>query len=65
MGEALMKMYESLDDESKREAYNFVAYLVYKQNREKTASQEHIDKFFGVISDEDAAIMMAAIDECQ
>ena len=65
MGEALMKMYETLDETAQKEAYDYVAYLVYKQQRQKTASQEHIDKFFGILSDEDAAIMMSAIDECR
>ncbi len=65
MGDALMKMYETLDEEAQREAYNFVAYLVYKQDKQKTASQEHIDKFFGIINDADAKQMLDAVQECR
>ena len=67
MSEALLQMYETLDEVAQKEVYDYVAYLVYKQDkaRSKTASQEHIDKFFGVLSDEDAAVMMSAVDECR
>ena len=65
MGEALLQMYETLDEESQKEAYNFVAYLVYRQGKKKTASQEHIDKFFGIIDDETAKTMLEASQECR
>lgn len=35
-GGALLKIYETLDEESKREAYNFVAYIMYKRNKKKS-----------------------------
>ena len=31
MGEALMKMYEMLNETARLEAYNYLAYLVYRQ----------------------------------
>ena len=65
MGEALLQMYETLDEEAQREAYNFVSYLVYKQSKQKTASQEHIDKFFGIMDDKTAEQMLEASQECR
>ena len=65
MGEALMQMYDSLDEASQREVYDFMAYLMYKQNRAKTASQKHIDKFFGIMDDETSEQMLAAVQECR
>lgn len=40
-------------------------FIITKRQTEKTASQFHIDKFFGSIDDEEAASMMSAVEECR
>ena len=65
MGEALMQMYDTMTETEQKELYDFALFIVSKRKKEKTASQSHIDKFFGILSDEDAKIMLEAVDECR
>ena len=60
MGEALLQMYETMSETEQKELYNFALFIVSKR-KEKNPLEE----FCGVISDEDAAIMMSASDECR
>ncbi len=64
MSEALMQMYESLNEEEQQEVYDFVLHLVEKKD-ERTESQKHLDEFFGIIDDETAEVMLQAVAECR
>ena len=61
MGEALLQMYETMTEDEQKELYNFALFIVSKRKQEKNPLEE----FCGVINDEDAAVMMSAIDECR
>ncbi len=61
MGEALMKMYETMTETEQNELYDFALFIVSKRKKETNPLEE----FCGVLSDEDAAVMMSAIDECR
>ena len=61
MGEALLQMYESMTEDEQKELYNFALFIVSKRKQEKNPLEE----FCGVINDEDATVMMSAIDECR
>ena len=64
MSEALLQMYESLNEEEQQEVYDFVLHLVEKKD-ERTKSQKHLDEFFGIIDDETAEVMLQAVAECR
>ena len=61
MAEALMQMYETMTNTEKKELYDFALFIVSRREQEKNPLEE----FCGVINDEDAAVMMSAIDECR
>lgn len=61
MGEALLQMYESMTEDEQKELYNFALFIVSKRKQEKNPLEE----FCGFINDEDATVMMSAIDECR
>lgn len=61
MAEALMQMYETMTDTEQKELYDFALFIVSRREQEKNPLEE----FCGVINDEDAAVMMSAIDECR
>ena len=63
MGEALMQMYSTMTETEQKELYDFALFIVSK--REKTASQSHIDKFFGTVDDETSEQMLQAVAECR
>ena len=61
MAEALMQMYETMTNTEQKELYEFALFIVSRREQEKNPLEE----FCGVINDEDAAVMMSAIDECR
>lgn len=61
MAEALMQMYETMTNTEQKELYDFALFIVSRREQEKNPLEE----FCGVINDEDAAVMMSAIDECR
>jgi hypothetical protein len=61
MAEALMQMYETMTSTEQKELYDFALFIVSRREQEKNPLEE----FCGVINDEDAAVMMSAIDECR
>lgn len=66
MAEDLIQLYNSLDEATRREVYDFAQFLSQKNvSMNKNRSQEHLQKFLGTINDEDAEIMLAAVDECR
>ena len=65
MPEALIQMYETLDEQEQKEVYDFTMYLLSKKNAKKNASREHLKKFFGTISEEEANEMLEAVKECR
>ncbi|MBQ9623911.1 MAG: hypothetical protein IJP61_01110 [Treponema sp.] len=65
MPEALIQMYETLDEQEQKEVYDFTMYLLSKKDAKKNASREHLKKFFGTISEEEANEMLEAVKECR
>ncbi len=65
MTEALIHMYETLDEQEQKEVYDFTMYLLSKKDAKKNASREHLKKFFGTISEEEANEMLEAVKECR
>ena len=61
MAKALMQMYETMTNTEQKELYDFALFIVSRREQEKNPLEE----FCGVINDEDAAVMMSAIDECR
>ena len=61
MGEALMKMYETMTETEQNELYDFALFIVSKRQKPSNPLEE----FCGVITDEDATVMMAAVDDCR
>ena len=61
MAEALMQMYETMTNTEQKELYDFALFIVSRREQEKNPLEE----FCGVINDEDAAVMMSAIDDCR
>ena len=61
MAEALMQMYETMTNTEQKELYDFALFIVSRREQEKNPLEE----FCGVINDEDADVMMSAIDECR
>ena len=61
MAEALMQMYETMTNTEQKELYDFALFIVSRREQEKNPLEE----FCGVINDEDATVMMSAIDECR
>ena len=61
MAEALMQMYETMTNTEQKELYDFALFIVSRREQEKNP----LDEFCGVLNDEDAAVMMSAIDECR
>lgn len=61
MAEALMQMYETMTNTEQKELYDFALFIVSRREQKKNPLEE----FCGVINDEDAAVMMSAIDECR
>ena len=61
MAEALMQMYETMTNTEQKELYDFALFIVSRREQEKNPLEE----FCGVINDEDAAVMISAIDECR
>ena len=56
-----MQMYETMTNTEQKELYDFALFIVSRREQEKNPLEE----FCGVINDEDAAVMMSAIDECR
>ena len=61
MAEALMKMYDAMTAVEQKELYDFALFII-SQRKEK---RNPLEEFCGVLSDEDAKIMMDAVDECR
>ncbi|WP_191018251.1 hypothetical protein [Treponema zioleckii] len=61
MGEALLEMYDTMTATEQKELYDFALFIVSRRARAKNPLEE----FCGVINDEDADVMMRAIDECR
>lgn len=61
MAEALMQMYETMTITEQKELYDFALFIVSKREQAKNPLEE----FCGVINDEDAAVMMSAINDCR
>jgi hypothetical protein len=61
MAEALMQMYETMTNTEQKELYDFALFIVSRREQGKNP----LDEFCGVLNDEDAAVMMSAIDECR
>lgn len=61
MAEALMKMYETMTENEQNELYDFALFIISKRKKEENPLEE----FCGVLNDEDASVMMSAIDECR
>lgn len=62
MAEALMQMYQTMTAVEQQELYDFALFILSKKENNKT---NPLDEFCGVINDEDAAVMMSAIDDCR
>ena len=61
MGEALLEMYDAMTATEQKELYDFAMFIVSRREQTKNPLEE----FCGVINDEDADVMMRAIEECR
>lgn len=64
MSEALMQMYETLNEAEQQEVYDFVLHLVETRDH-RTESEKHLDNFFGIMDDETAQQMLQDVAECR
>ncbi len=62
MAEDLMDMYQTMTAVEQKELYDFALFIISKKTPPKT---NPLTEFCGVINNEDAAVMMAAIDDCR
>lgn len=62
MAEALMKMYQTMTVAEQKELYDFAMFIISKKAKKEN---NPLEEFCGVIDDEDAAVMMSAVDECR
>ena len=62
MAEALMEMYQTMTATEQKELYDFAMFIISKKTQPKV---NPLTEFCGVINNEDAAVMMAAIDDCR
>ena len=62
MAEALMEMYRSMNELEQKELYDFALFIISKKTQPKT---NPLEDFCGVINNEDASVMMSAIDDCR
>ena len=56
-----MKMYETMTETEQNELYDFALFIISKRNKDENPLEE----FCGVFNDEDASVMMSAIDDCR
>ena len=62
MAEALMEMYQTMTAVEQKELYDFALFIVSKKEKRQ---QNPLEEFCGVINNEDATVMMGAIDDCR
>ena len=62
MAEALMEMYQTMTAVEQKELYDFALFIVSKKEKRQ---QNPLEEFCGVINNEDATVMMDAIDDCR
>ncbi len=62
MQKALIDIYETMTAVEQKELYDFAMFIVSRKPQKKA---NPLEQFCGVINNEDAAVMMAAIDDCR
>ena len=62
MPQALMDMYQTMTAVEQKELYDFALFIVSRKAQKKT---NPLEDFCGVINNEDAEVMMSAIDDCR
>ena len=63
MTEQLLQIYKSLEVNEQKEMLDFANFLLFKKSQKFKTNP--LKEFSGVISDDDAQIMLEAIDECR
>ncbi len=61
MAEALIKMFDTMTAIEQKELYDFALFIISQRKEKKNP----LEDFCGVISNEDAQIMMDAVEECR
>lgn len=62
MAEALMKIFKTMTATEQKELYDFANFLISKKQKKEI---NPLEKFCGILSDEDATVMLNAIGECR
>lgn len=62
MSEALFQMYDTMTETEQKEVYDFALFIMSKRNKQE---KNPLEEFSGVLNNEDAAVMMSAIDDCR
>ncbi|MDY3303160.1 MAG: hypothetical protein SOW78_02615 [Clostridia bacterium] len=62
MPQALMDMYEAMTAVEQKELFDFAMFIISRKPQKKN---NPLEEFCGVINDEDASVMMSAIDDCR
>lgn len=65
MSDAVLEMYQSLDEENKLAADEFIKKLAQNQETKRKNIIAEFEKLRGSISEEDAEIAYAALAECR
>lgn len=66
MSSEVLEMYETLTVERRQEVDNFIQMLVLKQEqKEQKPFKRDLSQFIGCLTDEDAKIMLEAVEECR
>lgn len=66
MGSEVLEMHEMLTDEHREEVNDLIQMLVLKQEqKEQKTSKRDLNQFIGCLTDEDAKIMLEAVEECR